>query len=255
MLQGESDQADDSTAASNPVEAAAASATDQIDVDAPAAPELDGAVAGSNGNDEQSMRNEQVSQSDALSTDGGNETLKDLLSEFETADPILAAQAGFDLSKLKNVAEKGSIEPSALKAYIDLAKPADADDESNIALTDLDLQVEGAIRDQYAQFGITADDLRQYLEVSLDIEDAISAGRKPAIDPERYSTYQRVDELVKYGPKKSAQETARLDQMAEEEMLKMPWPTPMIREYMKKKKGAKLRRMNKHDMTSYDKVN
>lgn len=180
-------------------------------------------------------------------------SVDDLLSELQAADPILAAQAGFDLESLKQAAEAGYIQPSELKAYIEMAQPAESSDATDRPVSDLDLQVEGAVRDQYAAFGITTDDLRLYLEVSLDIEDAISAGRKPAIDADRYQVYRRVDNLVKYGPEKSPEEAERLDTMAEQEMLKMPWPTTMIRAYWKKK-GVKLKRMNKDDSTTYDKV-
>lgn len=179
--------------------------------------------------------------------------LDDLLPELEAADPILAAQAGFDLDLLKQAAGAGSIQPSVLQAYIELAKPIEPGDPEDRPVSDLDLQVEGAVRDQYAHFGITADDLRQYLDVSLDIEDAISAGRSPSIDPDRYEVYRRVDSLVKYGPEKSPEETARLDMMAEQEMLKMPWPTTMIRAYLKKR-GVKLKRLDKKNSTTYDRV-
>lgn len=184
---------------------------------------------------------------------GVTAALDELLPELEAADPILAVQAGFDLDLLKQAAGAGSIQPSVLQSYIELAKPTEPGDSEDRPVSDLDIQVEGAVRDQYAQFGITTDELRQYLEVSLDIEDAISAGRTPAINPDRFEVYRRVDSLVKYGPEKSPEEAARLDTMAEQEMLKMPWPTTMIRAYLKKK-GVKLKRMDKNSSTTYDRV-
>eukprot|EP00892_Ulva_mutabilis_P012131 jgi/Ulvmu1/9290/UM050_0039.1 len=232
--------------------AEAGTAVDQVNVEDAAPSGASDTSSRPAADDQEGMERSSAHDSETLPSDKAKEHLQDLISELDTADPILAAQAGFDLGKLKKAAEQGSIEPDILKGYIDLAKPADPDGEAGEAMTDLDFQVEGAVRDQYAQFGITTDDLRLYLQVSLDIEDAISAGRKPAIDPDRYSTYKRVDNLVKYGPEKNPEEAERLDHMAEQEIMKMPWPTPMIREYMKKK-GMKMSRMNKQDITTYDK--
>lgn len=243
----------DDAASNDQTGAQAAEAADQPDVKTAAGPEAVDMAATPEVMDAQREGDASSDQSQALPSDGGTGLVKDLIPELEMADPILAAQAGFDLDQLKKAAQQGSIQPDVLKGYIDMATPAEEDDDAAEAMTDLDFQIEGAVRDQYAQFGITADDLRLYLQVSLDIEDAISAGRKPAIDPERYTTYQRVDSLVKYGPEKTPEEAARLEDMAEQEIMRMPWPTPMIREYMKQK-GAKLKRMNKQDITTYDKV-
>lgn len=121
-------------------------------------------------------------------------------------------------------------------------------------LTPLESELTNAVNDQYGQFGITAEDLRTYLDVSLDIEDAISVGRKADIQQDRYKVYKTVDRLIKFGPDKSPEELDRLNSMAEEEMLTLPWPSTMTRNYLKQKHGAKFKKMIKTDQSRYDQV-
>ena len=145
-------------------------------------------------------------------------------------------------------------------SFLDSAGGADGSDSGEASgaerhrLTPLGSELTNAVNDQYGEFGITADDLRTYLDVSLDIDDAISVGRKADIHHDRYTVYKRVDKVIKFGPDKSPEELERLDSMAEEEMLSLPWPSTMTRNYLKEKHGAKFKRMKKDQQTQYDQV-
>jgi hypothetical protein len=135
----------------------------------------------------------------------------------------------------------------------EVSKAAEPDDGDQ-GLSTLDHELSSSVNDQYAQLGITVDDLRTYLDVAVDIEDAISVGRKPKLNEERYKVYKRVDKLIKFGPDKSPEELERLHVMAEKEMLSLPWPTTMVRKYLKEKGGLPLKPMRKLQLTTYDQV-
>lgn len=163
-----------------------------------------------------------------------------------TVDQHYADTLALDHSILKDEFLDGPGEPGS-----DPGSPVEPEPPQ---LTALESELKNAVNDQYGEFGVTVEDLRTYLDVSLDIEDAITAGRKANIEPDRYTLYERVDQLIKFGPEKSPEEEKRLDDLAEDEMLSYPWPSTMVRQYLKDKHGVKLRRMKKDTQTQYDQV-
>jgi hypothetical protein len=170
-------------------------------------------------------------------------------------DPAIPAAATVEQHFIDTLAREHTVlKDKYLDGSDDVNGHADEESFDVPELSPLQSELEGAVNDQYGEFGITVEDLRTYLDVSLDIEDAISVGRKPDIQQDRYQVYKRVEKLVKFGPDKSPEELQRLDRMAELEMLNHPWPSTMVRNYVKQKHGVKMPRMKKDEQTQYDQV-
>ena len=169
-------------------------------------------------------------------------------------NPSAPAASTFEQHFAATMARKNTILKDSVLDGADGAASGPSSGVARQQLTPLESELTNAVNDQYGEFGITVDDLKTYLDVSLDIDDAISAGRKANIEHDRYTVYKRVEKLIKFGPDKTPEELQRLDRMAEEEMLSLPWPSTMTRQYLKEKHGMKLPRMKKDDQTRYDQV-
>lgn len=110
-----------------------------------------------------------------------------------------------------------------------------------------------AVRDQFGALGVSVGELRTYLEVSIDIDDAVDRGELPRIDEARYAAYRKVHALVMYGPQKSEEEWEWLQGLVEQEVLEMPWPSTVIRRWQQQR-GDKLHRMRRSSATLYNQV-
>lgn len=116
-----------------------------------------------------------------------------------------------------------------------------------------ELPIDRAVRHKYGAWGISADDLRAYIETSLDIEDALSQGATPQLAPERYSHYKAIREVVEGGADWSEEETEWVNRNLVKDMLALPWPSIWKRDWLRSM-GGQVGRLRKHQQTTYDQV-
>jgi hypothetical protein len=117
----------------------------------------------------------------------------------------------------------------------------------------LDRALAAAEKDQFARLGVSAADLRTYLEVAVDLEDAAYRAERPKISAERSRVYRRVADLLEKGHSRTEKEQAWLQGLVDEEVVNLPWPTPFVRDWLKRR-GIKTGRFQKKEATMYDQV-
>ena len=117
----------------------------------------------------------------------------------------------------------------------------------------VDRELATAVRDQFGQLGVTLGDLRTYLEVAVDVDAATQRGALPRIEPTRFAAYKKVHALVTEGQAKTKEEREWLKALVEEEVLAMPWPSTVLRQWQLAR-GEKLRRLRKPQVTQYSQV-
>jgi hypothetical protein len=166
----------------------------------------------------------------------------------------------------RDITERLGIDMEAVNTAIETGKATDADIhllhehlQDGLALqtaseaSPVDRELHLAVRDQFGAIGVSVGDLRNYLEVSIDIDDAVGRGELPNLDKARYAAYRKVHALVMQGPHKSKEEWEWLQGLVEQDVLEMPWPSTVIRRWQKQR-GDKLNRMRRNSLTLYNQV-
>jgi hypothetical protein len=192
--------------------------------------------------------------------DSANETCEidddilGLLKKFDVFDSVSATAAGIDLAILRQAVMNGQVPIDTLRTVYDYMASRFLDSASGqVSGSLLETELQSAVREQYGDFGLTVDQLKLYLETAMDIEDAVSQGQIPKLNPERYKAYKKVHELINHGPARTEEQEYRLEVMVRQELLSLPWPSTMVRAY-RKACGEKLRRMKKRYQSLYDQV-
>jgi hypothetical protein len=212
--------------------------------------------------------NTENSSNSSDTPDASQPSTSDAGSEQATA-ALLTQEAEEELLYLKSlpreVAAECEADPQALQAAVSGdARQAEAKIseafkyvKNRVEIGSLQSGLERALvaaeKDQFARLGVTAGDLRTYLEVAVDLEDAAFRPERPRISPERSRVYRRVADVLEKGHPRSEGEQAWLQDLVNEEVVNLPWPTPLVREWLKRR-GIKPGPFRKKEATMYDQV-